>query len=68
MLRRMIWGALAIAVTLWQLQAGFARCGTVDGGILLVPLVVLAVLLVRGVTEDLREVFAPENQRRVTNG
>lgn len=64
----MEWAALATLVTWWQVQAGIARCGTIDGGVLLVPLVALAVLLVRGVTRDMREVFGEtSSQRRMTD-
>jgi len=62
----MTWGVVAVAVTWWQLQAGFARCGTVDGGVLLAPLVLALVLLVQGVKRDLRAAFG--EQRRGLDG
>lgn len=66
MRKLIIWGAVAIAVTWWQLQAGFARCGTIDGGVLLAPLVITIVLLVQGVKRDLQAAFG--EQRRGLDG
>lgn len=48
------------AITWWQVQAGIARCGTIDGGVLLLPLCVLAPYLVRGVWKDLKAEFRRE--------
>jgi len=58
MYKWMVWAVLAMAVTWWQVGAGIARCGTVDGGVLLVPLVALAAALAKGVTRDLSDVFS----------
>lgn len=44
----------SVAITWWQVQAGIARCGTIDGGVFLLPLCVLATYLVRGVWKDLK--------------
>ncbi len=64
----LIWGLAMVATTGWQLRAGFERCGAIDGGILLGPVVLLVVALVKGVTRDLREVFGEtSSQRRMTD-
>lgn len=46
-----------IAITVWQIRAGISRCGTIDGGVLLAPLVIAVMYLVRGMAQDMREVF-----------
>ena len=48
---------IAVAVTAWQVKAGIERCGTIDGGVLLAPLVIAVMYLVRGMAQDMREVF-----------
>ena len=48
------------AITWWQVQAGIARCGTIDGGVFLLPLCVLTTYLVRGVWKDLKAEFRRE--------
>lgn len=55
--------ATVLTITYWQIQAGVARCGTVDGGVLALPLVLIAAYLIKGVAKDLKEVFADEKKR-----
>lgn len=42
-----------VVVTLWQVQAGFNRTGSIDGGVLLLPLIFAAAYLVRGIARDI---------------
>lgn len=51
---------ISVAITWWQVQAGIARCGTIDGGVFLLPLCVLVAYLVRGVWKDLKAEFRRE--------
>lgn len=53
MLKRAAIIAAGAAITLWQYRAGLARVGTIDGGILLFPLLLLVIYLARGVYRDL---------------
>lgn len=56
--------ATAVAITYWQIQAGIARCGTIDGGILLLPLLLAAGYLAQGVAKDLKEVYRHDYPRK----
>jgi hypothetical protein len=55
--KRIIWLAAGVIITAWQAAAGLQRCGTIDGGVLIVPLVLLVYMLVRGVVRDIRRAF-----------
>lgn len=52
-----------VCITIWQVGAGIERCGAIDGGALLAPLIPLTWYLIRGMTRDLREVFNEEQER-----
>lgn len=54
---------IALLITYWQVRAGYARCGAIDGGVLVLPLVAGLVYLVRGVAQDLKEVYSREQKR-----
>lgn len=60
----------ALAVTYWQIRAGIARCGTIDGGVLILPLLIATGYLVRGVSRDLKYIFGRDldEQRNTTTG
>lgn len=60
MKRKALWLIIGALVTVWQFFAGIARCGTVDGGVLLAPLILLLVMLYKGVARDLRQAFAAD--------
>jgi hypothetical protein len=55
--KHLLYVVAGVIITVWQALAGIQRCGAIDGGVLIVPLVLLAFMLVRGVARDLREVF-----------
>lgn len=50
-LERLLWFALG-AATVWQIYASLARCGSIDGGALLVPMLMLAYALGRNSTKE----------------
>lgn len=66
-MKRLYWLAV-IAITIWQVRAGINRCGTIDGGVLIAPLVFGTVYLVRGVNQTLKEVFNEQNISFRTQG
>ena len=45
-----------LAFTKWQIAEGIRRCGTIDGGVLLLPLILMAAYLVQGVIKDLKAI------------
>ncbi len=55
-MKRLSW-LIAIAVTVWQVRAGMVRCGTIDGGVLIAPLVFATAYLAHGVIHTLKEAF-----------
>lgn len=55
-MKRLYWLA-AIAITIWQIRAGIARCGAIDGGVLALPALIATMYLVRGVTRELKDIF-----------
>lgn len=53
---RGLWYILG-AATVWQIYASLQRCGSIDGGALLIPLLIVLVPLCRESVKDLRETF-----------
>lgn len=64
-MKRLYWLA-AIAITIWQVRAGIGRCGTIDGGVLILPALILAIYLVRGASRELIGIFGRDNRGRKT--
>lgn len=68
-MKHLLWALAAIAITYWQVHAGIARCGTVDGGVLLAPMLIALAYLIHGVRQDLKKCFAGQalylDQRRI---
>lgn len=67
MMRRLVWIVIATAITFWQVRAGIARCGAIDGGVLLLPLLVALGYLISGVRRDLKDIFAGQASRNKTH-
>lgn len=55
---------IAVTVTGWQVKAGIARTGSIDGGVLVLPLLLIAIYLIRGVSRDLKEVYQHDYPRK----
>lgn len=64
-MKRLFWIAAAV-ITYWQIRAGIARCGTLDGGVLVLPLLLLTAYLARGVYRDLTNIFGRDTSGRET--
>jgi hypothetical protein len=45
-----------LAFTKWQIAEGIRRCGAIDGGVFLLPVILMAGYFVQGVVKDLREI------------